>query len=384
MKILVVTPYAPTQIHGHAADDIGSDFYGALGDLVELHVYAPGQGAGQSKGAMPGQTYKTHASRSARKSAFRHVGVYPAAGRKDWSRANTREVLRLVDAIQPDHVHFEYLQSVEPALRLPRSISWSITLHDISAKVMRQRAASSRLVERPYRYLEYARTARTESTTIRRAGSVFVLSERDAEATSDLAGRAHVFRLGSTPSTDVWTPPQNNTPTLVFAGAMWRDANCVVATYLVEDVMPAVWRTIPAANLRIVGTRPARAVRELSSDRVVVTGEVESLEMEYLSADVVLAPTIYDAGVLLKAKRALACGAPLVLNESAAAPLHLINESEALIEDDPEEMARAIVRLIQSPELAAELGRGGRAKFQETPSWSVVASDFLNVIRGAR
>lgn len=371
ISVLVVTPYSPKNLHGHAADDLGRQLVKSLSDSFSLHVYAPDQSQSIVDDKGTGQVSYHHGS-APRPSFWRHFGVYPAALRKDWSKRNTREVLSLIRQLQPDRVHVEYLQPVEAALRLA-SVPWTVTLHDVTSRVFRQRAVRSRGLQRPYRWTEYLRTEALEKRVVKNANRVFTLSARDGEWVRGHAPHQSVshLRVGMDIPSYSWSSGKCNSSTFVFAGAMWRDSNAAAAVFLAHEVMPIVWRSLPSAVLRIVGSQPSPAVVELGNDpRIEVVGQVQSIEKEYVQATAVLSPSLVDAGVLLKALRALACGSPLILNETAAAPLEVSDGAECYIRDSPESMANQMIAISESPKSAEAVAAAGRAYVRQEFSWN--------------
>ncbi|MDI3213090.1 glycosyltransferase family 4 protein [Arthrobacter sp. AL12] len=369
-RLLILTPYSPKTLHGHAADDLGKHLVETLSEEFDLHVYAPDQ-VESSSSTVAGGLITYHAGSAPRPSFSRHLGVFPAGLRKDWSRDNTREAMAVLDRVGPDLVHVEYLQPVE-ALRRQTSLPWSLTLHDITSRVFAQRAARSKGVERPYRWIEHLRALHLEKAVVRKANRIFTLSSRDASwvrSKSPDRSVTHV-KIGIEISEEPWSAGDCDSSVFVFAGAMWRDSNSAVAVYLAHEVMPLVWKTLPKAVLRIVGARPSPVVVELGQDpRIQIVGLVPSIESEYLGAVAVLAPTLVDAGVLLKALRALACGSPLILNSAAADPLEVTDDVHCYIRDTPESFAEKMIQISRDPQMAEELAASGRGFVRTEFSW---------------
>lgn len=378
ISVLVVTPYTPRNLHGHAADDLGRQLVRSLSDNFVLHVYAPNQSKSIVDDQWAGQVSYHHGS-SPRPSFWRHFGIYPAALRKDWSKRNTREVLSLIRQLQPDRVHVEYLQPVEAVLRLS-AMPWTVTLHDVTSRVFQQRAVRSRGLQQPYRWIEYLRTEMLEKRVVRKANRIFTLSARDAEWVKCQALHQKVshLRIGMDIPPLSWSSQMCDTSTFVFAGAMWRDSNVAAALFVAHEVMPLVWRVLPSAVLRIVGSRPTPTVVELGQDpRIEVVGQVQSIEEEYIRATAVLSPSLVDAGVLLKALRALACGSPTILNETAAVPLEVSDGTECYVRDSPEAMANQMIAISDNPESAEAVAAAGRAYVRQKFSWVQFGKDIV-------
>lgn len=367
--LLLLTPYSPTKIHDHAADDLGRQLVNSLSESYELHIYAPGQApSANGPGPHAGATY--HRGSPPQPSPWRHFGLYPAGIRKDWSRRNTREARLLLRKLRPERVHVEYLQPVESVLR--SDTFWTITLHDVTSGVFLQRAARAHGLERPYRWFEFLRALKLEKSVVKRAKRVFTLSARDAAWVKGIVPRQAVshLRIGIDIPKRAWSSVNCDSATFVFAGAMWRDSNIAAVEFLVQEVMPLVWTALPNAVLRIVGARPSPSITDLGRDqRIEIVGRVPSIEEEYLRASAVLSPSVVDAGVLLKALRALACGAPVILNNAAALPLEVTDGVECYVRNTPQEIAVQMIALAKDPASAEEIASAGRRFVQENFSW---------------
>jgi glycosyltransferase involved in cell wall biosynthesis len=369
-RLLLVTPYSPLRAHGHAADDLGQKLIEVLSARFDVDVYAPGQSDGETgERSGGGITYLPASAPSG--SPLRHLGIYPAGLRKDWSRRNSREVRRLMKLRRPDYIHVEYLQCAE-AMLTPSSMPWSITLHDITSIVFQQRAKAAQGIERYYRWVEYLRVNALERRAARAARHIFTMSARDADWVHKKVPTQSVshLRIGIDSPATSWNPKVEGNGVFVFAGAMWRESNIAVAEWLANEVMPLVWEESPSATFRIVGARPAPRVLALATDpRIQVVGRVEKIEDEYLQAVAVLAPTLVDAGVLLKALRGLACGVPLILNSAAASPLEVQDGVNCYVRETPRLIADQMLAIIADPEAARSIAAEGAAFVREKFSW---------------
>ncbi len=375
-KVLLITPYSPQRIFRHAADDISLALVDALAEICDLHVYAPGQ----SRRETVGDTTYHEGTKYAPK-LRRILGIYPSGSRKEWSSKNSREVRKLIRHISPDYVHLEYMQGAEAMWNNRHGTSWTVTLHDISTKVYRQRAVSASGLQKLYRWLEFLRVARTERKILVKARHIFTLSDRDTSWVIKRKSRVTTLPLGLEAGAEQWRPRPSDHPVIVFAGAMWRDVNSAVAEYIIERVMPIVWLEYPSSVLRIVGARPSeKLIGRTILGKLEIVGEVESFDEEYLNSAVVLAPSMVDAGVLLKALRALACGCPLVTNFRVAEPIGLQNGINAYVEDTAEGMAEAILQIIRNPDLASIVASAGRDYALERFSWKQYAALLLQEI----
>ncbi len=135
---------------------------------------------------------------------------------------------------------------------------------------------------------------------------------------------------------------------ILFVAGFAHPPNVDAATWLVAEVMPRVWARYPQVRLSLVGSRPTDEVRALAGERVEVTGYVDDAELErrYAHARVAAVPLRYGAGIKGKVVEALQQGVPLATTTVGAQGLEGL-EMVAEVQDDPERMADAIVRLLE-------------------------------------
>ena len=135
---------------------------------------------------------------------------------------------------------------------------------------------------------------------------------------------------------------------LLFVAGFGHPPNVDAAVWLVNEVMPEVWRKCPDLKLALVGSNPTSEVLGLAREsRVQVTGYVsdEELQWRYAQARVAVVPLRYGAGIKSKVVEALQRGVPLVTTSVGAQGLPGLGQV-ATVTDDPAALAQAIVRLV--------------------------------------
>lgn len=380
MKVLLVTPYSPLVQHDHAANDIALPLVQALAPHMDLHVYAPGQQNGSlSNWQAHGLTF--HAGSPVNLSQLDRLGAYPYVARGSWARQSTREVVAIVHKLKPDVLHAEYAQAVEPLLRCRRLVRTSITLHDLPGEI----ADSERTGVVDVRYLvqrlERIKMRGLKTNILHKVDALFVRSERDRDKIPAARGSVDIAPVGLNAPATGWVG--DNPHVAAFGGAMWRAENVDTASYLARDVMPLVRERVSDAQLRIFGARPTSDVRALAAEPgVTVVGEVADYDEEFRRAGVALAPAMVEAGLLMKAIRAMAMGCPVVLNPASADPIvGLENDVHALVGDSSEEIARHVATLMEDRETAVRLGQAGMELVRPHFSWERTVEIYLEVFR---
>ena len=101
----------------------------------------------------------------------------------------------------------------------------------------------------------------------------------------------------------------------------------------------------------------------------------EELATLQASAEVAVVPSLYE-GFSFPAIEALACATPLVATRAGALPEVVGPDGECALLVDPGDagqLASAIGRLLDDPDLRARLGAAGRARVRERYSWRAIA-----------
>lgn len=185
------------------------------------------------------------------------------------------------------------------------------------------------------------------------------ITNTDCEYYARLKGHDRAFLLGfgySLPQELSNNGAPEEQDTICFIGSMnWRP-NVDAAHYLVEQVMPLIWRVKPAAKCFLVGRNADAEVRALGAPNVIVTGEVPSVRKYYDSASVIVVPAQEVAGIKVKLIEAMALGKAVVSTTAGVAGLNVEHDRHLMIADRPREFADAILRLLNDESKRRQLG----------------------------
>jgi glycosyltransferase involved in cell wall biosynthesis len=94
-------------------------------------------------------------------------------------------------------------------------------------------------------------------------------------------------------------------------------------------------------------------------------GWVKDMKPVYLASDVLLATSDYCEGFGLAIPEAMAGGIPVVATKDSPTYCEVIGDAGMLVEPEREEIAKAIVRLLDDTQLAAILAERGRKRAEE-------------------
>ena len=210
------------------------------------------------------------------------------------------------------------------------------------------------------------RTRRVELDAIRRSDLVATVTEAEAALVRERVSGARTVVLPNVHEVDDAPPlPFVSRRDLLFIGGFLHDPNVDAARHLVEDVMPLVWRAAPEARLWLVGSDPPESVRDLASERVVVTGYVPDPGDLFRRAHAFVAPLRYGAGMKGKIGHAMAFGLPVVTSPVGAEGMDLTDGEHVLVRTRPEDVARAVLDLTTDEGLWQRLAEGSRRVVDE-------------------
>ncbi|PJK07085.1 glycosyl transferase [Lysobacteraceae bacterium NML71-0210] len=166
---------------------------------------------------------------------------------------------------------------------------------------------------------------------------------------------------------------------LLFVAGFAHPPNVDAAVWLVEEIMPLLWKNHPDLKLWLVGSNPTEQVRALAGPRVEVTGYVsdEVLAQRYANARVAVVPLRFGAGVKSKVVEALQQGLPLVTTGIGAQGLPGIEDFVA-VEDAPEKIAIKIERFLVDDDAWLAASRAGANHARQRFSRDAMRKTLLN------
>lgn len=134
---------------------------------------------------------------------------------------------------------------------------------------------------------------------------------------------------------------------ILFFGAMAREENYLSAIWFIEKVMPRL------ANLNVrfvvLGSNPPPQLKQYATDKVVITGFVESIDPYFEQSMCLVAPLLLGAGIKVKILEGMSSGLPVLTNEIGIEGIPATDKEHYLHCSTPQEYEAAIRRIITDP-----------------------------------
>jgi glycosyltransferase involved in cell wall biosynthesis len=275
------------------------------------------------------------------------------------------------------HVMLGTLAQIAPALDgVPAVIAPLDAWHrNVHAEV-----ASATGLERAWRRSQEHAVRRFEARAYRPFKRVVLVTDEDAREVSRLDPSLRTATIPNGVDAAHFAAPVPAPPRagILFTGALDAPSNEQAALRLAERIMPLVRRSLPEADLTLVGRSPGPRLRELSGVRVLA--DVPDLRPYLWGAAVYACPMQSGTGIKNKLLEAMAAGAPAVATPLACQGLAVRDGVQVRIADADADFAAALVAVLREP---AGLAGAARAYVTAAHDWDAVAAAYYAVYEHA-
>ncbi len=310
----------------------------------------------------------------------------PYAVQRFTSKRWRDQISRLLDEHPFDVLLCDFLF---PAASLPWNKkrpgqAWVLFQHNVECMIWKRRAAERPGIPGMYLKSQWQRMEQYERNTCRRFDAVLTVSEEDTQTSRNLHGLENL--AGHVPTgvdLDFFSEPPRQTapaPTVVFLGSMDWHANVDAVLHFAAEIWPLVVSRFPNARFVVVGRDPPPEIRALegTARNMEVTGTVRDVRPFLRSAHVMVVPLRIGGGTRLKIFEAMAAEVPVVSTSVGAEGLTLEHDRHFLKADTPTEFAEAVIGILTSPDMAAQLAKNARIEIAEKNSWRQAAAVLEN------
>ncbi len=365
LRLLAELGYDVDVVAGHVRDDVAEPGLGQHGRaLAVVRVDSPSVRA------------SARAMRMSALAAALVVREPPNPWTREHRSAGFDEaVVRAARDLRPDAVLLRSTFSHLSRRLRPLTARLVLDAHDSDALFARTLLSNAAPWQRPGLRLRHLNAARAERS-LRHADELWAPAPRELEY---FGVRHPALRAVLVPNgVPVPAAPPHRDPdgrTLLLFGAFGLPMNLAAADRLVDEVLPAVIDRAPDCRVELIGAGlPQDRVLRWRELPVRWLGRVEDLEPHLLRAQafVFAAPASFGSGTPLKVSEALAAAIPVVTTPVIGDQLGLSSGRDAVVADDPRELAEGIVRLLYDASLATQIGEAGHARARELLSFESV------------
>jgi len=267
---------------------------------------------------------------------------------------------------------YAHLFRMAPYLSDYKNIYKVVDLTDVISQEIEKSTSYRGFASRHLYKLEKPRIERFERSIPYQYNETWLISKNDREILAEYCPNTNIQVVRNGVDTETLYP--TNIPripnSMVFIGHMGVFHNVDAVTYLVNEILPIVRRTIPDVTLRIIGAAPNQQVQSLTSvPGVEVTGYVEDLNHELNRSAIFVAPMRFCSGVQNKILEAMSAGCPVITTDLVNQGLGAESERDLITADSGNSFAAKIVSLLGDERKRLQLGKNGREFVKSNYSW---------------
>lgn len=278
-----------------------------------------------------------------------------------------KKITKLIEKYQPDHIYCQLIRVTEYVRNI--KINKTLDYMDALARGMERRIDNSPFYLKPFLKLETTRLKRYEHFIFDDFDHLTIISNQDRALIVNIKNDSiEVVPNGVDYSTYQYRESEKKYD-LIFTGNMGYPPNVESVVYLVNEILPIVWKTHPNINLAIVGANPDAKVLALKAKNIIVTGWVEDISEYYACSKIFIAPMQIGTGLQNKLLEAMAMKLPCITSSLANNALAAIHNQSVLIGESPKDYAEHVVNLLENKELCQNISENGYTFVKQNYTW---------------
>jgi len=296
---------------------------------------------------------------------------------------------RMLKTVRPDAALFLYVPMADYRYEMPPDLHKVLDHPDAFSPAFFHAAKQSK---RWYRRLFALADSWKFREFQRRAAQEFdlniVVTREDQRLLQSLCPSARIAVLPTGVDIDQFSPIQAKNiveeTDLLMTGVFTYAPNIDAAKFLCEDILPIVWRKRPSTTAMLIGWQFSNEVRALASDRILLLEKVPDIRPYHKAAKIFVAPYRFVFGIRYKLLEAMAMGKAIVGTKAAFIGIPVHDGVHALVRDDPQEFAEAIVALLEDETLRCQLGKAARELVAEHFDWRQIITQLNNLLEAVK
>ncbi len=284
-----------------------------------------------------------------------------------YNKKADKRIKRLIKDCQPDHIYCQLIRITEYVKDLP--IPKTLDYMDALARGMERRVEEAPFYIKWFLKSETTRLKRYEHKIFDDFDNKTIISEQDKNLIVHIKNDEIVIVPNGVDYSTYQSKELSKEYDLIFTGNMAYPPNVDSAVYLVNNVMPLVWKNEPNVKLVIVGANPAQRVQQLKSEKVIVTGWVDDMAEYYAKSKIFIAPMQIGTGLQNKLLEAMAMKLPCITSPLANNALNAKPNKSILIGEKPNDYANHIAQLLENKELYQSIAEQGNTFVKQNYTW---------------
>lgn len=289
-----------------------------------------------------------------------------------------RRIQNLCDSKQYDIIHFEGLFVAQYLPMIQTKAVKLLRQHNIEYAIWKTLAATKKGLMR--RYLEFLtnRLYEFEKAITPQFDALVSITESDRIASIYMLGFKNT--IATIPAGIIYESTKvqkTNSSYLYHIGSMEWMPNIEAMEWFKEQIWPLILEASPVTEFFMAGKHMPKRYQYWNSERFHVNGEVESVEQFSADKSILVVPLRSGSGIRIKTIEAMMAGKAVVTTTQGAMGLDVKTDVHCLIADEPQDFAKACIRLMDL-KFRNEIAKNGQEYAQSHFGNEAVSAAWLN------
>lgn len=280
---------------------------------------------------------------------------------------------------KPDHIYCQLIRTVE-YLKNYKDIPKTLDYMDVFSKGVERRASLAPAYLKPIFNAEYKRLIQYEKKVFSYFKNKTIISSQDRNLIPH-PEKDKIVVIPNGVDTSYFKPmEQKKEFDILFNGNMNYPPNVESAEYLVNKILPLVFKKRPDIKVLISGANPSKRVLSLQSEKVTVSGWLKDVRESFAKSKILVAPMLTSTGLQNKLLEAMAMQIPCITSALANNALGAEDGKNILIADTPGKYAGHILSLLTDENKAREIGVNGYSFVTQNYRWEKANEKLEKII----
>jgi len=293
-----------------------------------------------------------------------------------------QKLKQVIEQDSPDLVHLDMLPLAQ-YLPLCGDIPTILNDHNVESLLVERRAeATSSIPQKVFFSNQAPKLEEFEKFATQNATEVLACSQDDAEILSRMGNGKGIHIIANGVDIEQFIPSDNvqvDPNKIIFVGGMGWFPNKDGMNFFIKEAMPLISEKNPEASLTVVGKSDGLEIPDQLRDKVSATGFVDDFRPLVHEAAVYILPLRVGSGTRLKLLEAMAMGKAIVSTRIGAEGVVLEDGENILMADTPQEIADAVLRLMNDQQLRERLGKSAHEQAKNLYDWRILGNKMLAV-----
>lgn len=210
-----------------------------------------------------------------------------------------------------------------------------------------------------------------------------LVAQQEADALNQELGENKAYAIPIGVDVDYFSYRKNNFEEeyIGFLGAMSVAHNENAVRHFILDILPDIVKERPRAKFLVIGGGASDDLKKFESQHVHFTGRVEDVRDYLEKCKVFVCPMTFGSGIKTKNLEAMAIGLPIVTTSIGAENIDAENEKEWIVEENPREFSRAVIKLLTDENLQSKMGEDASKFINANYTWNVTKKKFEELLQ---